>query len=65
MLIVEVDGATHSTANELDHDRLRTSALQAFGYRVFRIHNTEIYENLDGVLDTLLAVLMGDANVTD
>ena len=65
MLIVEVDGATHSTTSEVDHDSSRTGTLQASGYRVFRVHNNEIYDNLDGVLDSLLAVLMGRTDLTD
>ena len=54
-LIVEVDGATHSTTDELQRDRLRDVFLKAKGYRIFRVHNDEVYTNLDGVLDTLLA----------
>jgi very-short-patch-repair endonuclease len=53
-LVVEVDGATHSTAAEAAYDEARTHFLEANGYLVFRAHNTEIFENLDGVLDTLL-----------
>jgi very-short-patch-repair endonuclease len=45
-VIVEIDGGTHSAP-----DKLREAALVALGYRVFRIHNTEVYENLDGVLN--------------
>ena len=54
-LIVEVDGATHSTPDELAKDSARDAVLAAKGYRVFRVHNDELYNNLDGVLDTLLA----------
>ena len=53
-LIVEVDGATHSTDAELSADALRTRALERLGYRIFRASNTDIFDNLDGVLDALL-----------
>jgi very-short-patch-repair endonuclease len=56
-VIVEVDGGTHSTAVELTADFLRTAALEADGYKLFRVHNTEVFEALDGVLDELLSLL--------
>ena len=54
-IVVELDGGTHSTDVELTRDQARMMALQRLGYRVFRAHNVDVYENIDGVLDTLLA----------
>ena len=56
-LIVEIDGATHSTDEELDRDQVRTEFLRQCGYRVVRFTNDEVYRNLDGVLQTILAQL--------
>jgi very-short-patch-repair endonuclease len=56
-LIVEVDGATHSTDEELAYDARRTRFLEAQGYRVLRFYNVSVYENLDGVAETILAAL--------
>jgi very-short-patch-repair endonuclease len=53
--VVEVDGGTHSTDAELTHDASRTRHLESLGYRVFRLSNDDVYNNLDGALDTLLA----------
>ena len=53
-LIVEVDGATHSTNAEIAYDEQRTRKLEAMGFRVMRVTNTEIAENLIGVLSTIL-----------
>ena len=53
-LVIEVDGATHSTSQERSRDDRRTRELERFGFQVLRISNTDIYENLDGVLDTIL-----------
>jgi very-short-patch-repair endonuclease len=53
-LVVEVDGATHGTAAEVAYDETRTHFLEADGYHIFRAHNGEVFENLDGVLETLL-----------
>jgi very-short-patch-repair endonuclease len=52
-LIVEVDGVTHATSNEIARDAARTTLLEAFGYHVVRVSNTDVYENLSGVLDMI------------
>ena len=52
-LVVEVDGATHSSAAELAGDALRDKALDEFGFAILRFHNDEIYHNLEGVLETI------------
>jgi very-short-patch-repair endonuclease len=54
-VILEIDGATHSSDGEIAYDVVRSAFLTQKGFRIFRAHNSEIYENLDGVLDTLLA----------
>ncbi len=59
-LIVEIDGGTHSTASEASADATREAKLAELGYRVFRVRNDEVYDNLDGVLDALLVELTND-----
>jgi len=61
LLVVEVDGATHSTDEEIARDAQRTAALERLGYRVVRATNTDVVENIEGVLDYLLALLNGEA----
>ena len=56
-VIVEVDGDTHSKAPEIAHDMRRTAFLQAKGWHVHRVWNTDVYENLEGVLDGILHLL--------
>jgi very-short-patch-repair endonuclease len=56
-VIVEVDGGTHSADAELTHDKRRTCHLEQLGYRVFRISNDDVYNNLDCVLDELIAFI--------
>ena len=53
-LIVELDGSQHA---ESAHDLVRDAYLASRGYRVLRFWNGEVFTNLDGVLDTILAVL--------
>lgn len=64
-VIVEVDGATHGEPDQIASDTARTLKLQALGYRVFRCGNGDIYDNIDGVLDELLALLEGRAEWGD
>ena len=49
-LIVEVDGATHATAEELKKDAFRTAFLETQGYRVLRLTNDEVLNGMDEVL---------------
>ena len=56
-VIVEVDGGTHSTDAERARDEWRTLHLSRLGYRVFRISNDAVYNNLDDALDALLAFI--------
>ena len=53
-LIIELDGIQRSDRPE---DTQRDSELCALGYRVIRIWNNDVIENLDGVLQRLLSEL--------
>jgi len=53
-LVIEVDGGTHSTDEERACDKERTRKLELRGFHVLRVTNTDVYENLDGVLATIL-----------
>ena len=59
-LVVEIDGGTHSTDDEMRSDAQRDARFSELGYRVLRIRNVEVYENIDGVLESLLAELKND-----
>src|ERR1700722_7531146 len=52
-LVIEVDGATHSTDQEMAYDAARATALAASGFAVLRFANDDVYRNLDGVLETI------------
>ena len=62
MIIVEIDGATHSTDEEKAYDARREEYLRAQGFRIFRVDNTAVYENLSGVIAGLLAFI-GESSV--
>ena len=57
-VIIEVDGATHGEATEIEHDERRTAFLKSQGLRVHRVDNIEIFKNIGAVLDGIHAVLM-------
>lgn len=56
-LIVEVDGATHSTRPEVARDTARTRCLESLGFHVVRVSNADVYEDLPGVLDLIFLEL--------
>jgi very-short-patch-repair endonuclease len=57
-LAIEVDGATHSTDEELARDAARTAVLAAQGFAILRFTNDEVFHNLDDVLETVYQKLM-------
>jgi very-short-patch-repair endonuclease len=48
---VEVDGLVH--ARQRDYDDRRDEALRALGVRVQRVHNADVLERLDAVVEQL------------
>ncbi|MCC0011006.1 MAG: DUF559 domain-containing protein [Hyphomicrobiaceae bacterium] len=58
-LFIEVDGATHSSDEERAADAEREAALRRQGYEVMRVTNVDVRENIEGVLDGVLAMLEG------
>lgn len=54
-LIVEVDGGQHMAA--MAYDQQRSDDLAAIGYRVLRVWNHEVFENLPGVMEKILILL--------
>jgi very-short-patch-repair endonuclease len=56
LLIVEVDGGQH---NESAADAIRDRRLAEEGYKVLRFWNNDVLGNLEGVLTTIQAELLG------
>ena len=52
-LVVEVDGVTHSSEQEVARDQERTRILEASGFLVVRVTNAHVYENIEGVLEMI------------
>nr|WP_166931813.1 endonuclease domain-containing protein [Rhizomicrobium electricum] len=58
-LIVEVDGETHGSDEEIRHDQRRDAYMRTLGWRVFRVTNEDVYKRLDVVLDGIARILQG------
>jgi len=52
-LVIEVDGPSHTTDAGRRHDTARDCFLTSEGYRVLRFWNNDVFQNEDGVLETI------------
>jgi very-short-patch-repair endonuclease len=50
-LVIELDGDSH--AERIEYDEQRTEYLRLLGCRVLRFANSDVFENLDGVLSEI------------
>jgi very-short-patch-repair endonuclease len=53
-LVVELDGAVHQKPEQQTYDQIRNEELEARDLTVLRISNSEVEENLEGVLAKIL-----------
>jgi very-short-patch-repair endonuclease len=53
MLVIEVDGETHHTPEQLLHDQRRHRYFMQRGWCELRIGNRDVYDNLEGVLEAI------------
>ena len=51
-LLIELDGSQHQ--DQVTYDTKRTATIDALGYRVIRFWNGDVFDNMPGVLDTIL-----------
>ena len=56
-LVIEVDGGQHGEPAQIAHDARRTQWLEAEGYRVIRVWNRDVMDNLYGVVILILETL--------
>ena len=55
-LVIELDGGHHAEDKYIAKDKEKQKYIESQGYKVLRVWNSEIDDNLDGVLDEILAV---------
>lgn len=56
-LVIEIDGATHSTDNEIKYDEEREKYLRNLGLNIKRYRNVDVKDNIEGVLDDLISFI--------
>lgn len=57
-LIVEVDGGQHGELSHVDYDESRTQFLMDEGFHVLRFWNSDVIENVEGVLTSIRNVAL-------
>ena len=53
-LVIELDGSQLGEDHERRVDERRTQYLESLGYRVLRFWNEQVFNNIDGVLETIV-----------
>ena len=53
-LLIEVDGDSHFTEDQLQCDRARTETLESLGYRLIRFTNSDVRYNLSAVIGKII-----------
>ena len=53
-LVIEVDGGQHNTEEGREHDNLRTRFLESRGFRVLRFWNSEVLEDVEAVIASVV-----------
>ena len=58
-LAIEIDGDSHYGEGHQNDDAVRQQQIESHGITIIRFTNTEIYDSLDGVVDTISRQLTG------
>ncbi len=56
-LVIEVDGGQHFEPESQAYDEARTAYFESRGLRVLRFTNTDVLQNLDGVIEAILEAI--------
>ncbi|HSZ74293.1 MAG TPA: endonuclease domain-containing protein [Rhizomicrobium sp.] len=56
-IVIELDGSQHGLPENQRRDFVRDRLLASEGYRVLRFWNDDVYENIDGVVETIARTL--------
>jgi very-short-patch-repair endonuclease len=63
-LAVEIDGDSHFIGNAVEDDKRRQAFIEAFGIRFLRFTNQDVYDNLEGVLESIIRVALNKSKPT-
>ena len=59
-IVVEVDGGTHGSEAEVVADMGRDAELRRLGFRIVRVQNGDVYDDIDSVIGAVLALIEAD-----
>jgi valyl-tRNA synthetase len=59
-LVVELDGGQHAEDEAVKYDQKRTEFLNQSGFRVLRFWNSDVFKNVNDVLDSIFFALISD-----
>jgi very-short-patch-repair endonuclease len=57
-LIIEIDGGQHNESTMIKEDQQRTKWLETKGFDVVRFWNSDVFENINGVMEKIQESLM-------
>jgi very-short-patch-repair endonuclease len=56
-LLIEIDGASHLQADQIEYDTARTEYLEELGYKLIRFTNNDVRYNLNSVVGEILRMV--------
>ncbi len=65
MLVIEVDGITHTYEITANKDERKTADLESVGFTVMRFDDANVLTNINGVYEILLAWISDFENIED
>jgi very-short-patch-repair endonuclease len=61
-LVIEIDGCQHYQYNAMMKDKIRDQYFRKEGFTVLRFNNSEVFENIDDVMETIFDYLFDRNN---
>ena len=58
-IIVELDGRQHGEKEHAERDRIRDEILRSKGFKILRVWNSEVNNNLEGVAERIIQLAEG------
>ena len=58
-IIIEIDGGQHNEPQNIEYDNKRTEFMESEGYKVIRLWNNDINNNLEGVYKKIQIEFLG------
>jgi very-short-patch-repair endonuclease len=52
-LIIEIDGGQHYSVEGINEDKIRDDYMRNQGFKVLRVSDKEVFENLNGVIEKI------------